>query len=341
VSVCRDLLGPYKKSGNDESPMHTELAAGNRSELLNDAGIIWGESPAVQSVNRMVMDLSCTNIPFLLAGESGTGKEVYARAIHRLSGGEAPQFKKLSCAGWEPQLFLQEIHKFGELEKETGGIWTLFLDEIDGMSPECQRLFLPFVADGGAESGGKLQARLISTTSCDLEKEVEAGRFRRELYFRLNGACLRLPSLRERLEDISALIAHFLSRHAEELKKKAPELNQETMELLLSYHWPGNIRELENVARKMVALGETGLAIADLRVARMIPSPGAESSGRLSSLKVAAKAASRQTERELILQALERTKWNRKRAARELQISYKSLLYKLKQIETLDTKIEK
>jgi two-component system response regulator AtoC len=125
------------------------------------------------------------------------------------------------------------------------------------------------------------------------------------------------------------------------LKKTAPELNQETMELLLSYHWPGNIRELDNVARKMVALGETTLAIADLSVARIIPPQGAPSSERLSSLKVAAKAASRQTERELILQALERTKWNRKRAARELQISYKSLLYKLKQIETLGTRSEK
>src|SRR5271167_627333 len=136
--------------------MHTELTTGSRSELLNDPGIIWGESPAVQSVNRMVVDLASTNIPFLLAGESGTGKEVYARAIHRLSGGEASQFRKLSCAGLTPQLLLEEIHKVGNREKEAGEVCTLFLDEIDGMSQECQRLFLPFVANGGIGSGGDL-----------------------------------------------------------------------------------------------------------------------------------------------------------------------------------------
>ena len=311
------------------------------SELLVDTGIVWGESAAVHSLNRMVMDLACTNIPFLLVGESGTGKEVYARAIHRLSGGEATEFRKISCAGMNPQHLLQETGKNGPCEKEPRKVCTLFLDEIEGLNQECQRLLLPLVADGETESAeGGLHARLISATTCDLEKEVEAGRFRRELYFRLNGACLRLPPLRERSEDIPALAEHFLNRHAEDSKKKAPELNRETMELLLSYPWPGNIRELENVARKMVALGETSLAVVDLRVARLIPPPRTTTGG-LSSLKVAARAASRETERELILQALQRTKWNRKQAARELQISYKSLLYKLKQIETLGTKSEK
>jgi two-component system, NtrC family, response regulator AtoC len=310
-------------------------------ELLNDSSIVWGESAAVQSVNRIVTELAGTNIPFLLVGESGTGKDVYARAIHRLCGGEGSRFRKISCNGLHPTHLQQEIQELKKLATESDKLCSLFLDEIDGLSPECQRFFSPFVAGGAAGSGLGLGSLLISATTCDLELEVEAGRFRRELYFRLNGASLRLPPLRERLEDLPALALHFLSRHAKELKKPAPELNQETMELLLSYHWPGNIRELENVARKMVALGETALAVSDLRVARLVPPRGATSSGRLSSLKVAAKAASRQTERELILQALERTKWNRKRAARELQISYKSLLYKLKQIETLGTKSDK
>lgn len=330
------IIGIYRRPR-----MHTELTTSGRLELLNDASIVWGESAAVQSVNHVVTELANTNIPFLIVGESGSGKEVYARAIHRVCGGEASRFRKISCNGLDPAHFQQEIHKLKKLAAESGKICTLLLDEIDGMSHECQRFFLPFVADGGAGNELGLESRLISSTSCDLEAEVGAGRFRRELYFRLNGACLRLPPLRERKQDLPALVFHFLGRHAEELKKKAPELNPETMEVLLSYHWPGNIRELENVARKMVALGETALAIADLRVTRMVPSQGATGSGRLSSLKVAAKAASRQTERELILQALQRTKWNRKRAARELQISYKSLLYKLKQIETLGAKSEK
>jgi two-component system response regulator AtoC len=337
------LVYPAKASPEDNGNiyMQIELTSTGRFELLNDNEIIWGESPAVQSLNRMVAELAGTNIPFLLTGESGTGKEVYARAIHRCSGGEASYFRKVSCAGLAPPHLQQEIQKLKDIEKESGKLCTLFLDEIDGMSKECQWLFLPSVANGGQGGEQGLQARLISSTTCDLEQAVESGRFRRELYFRLNGACLRLPPLRERLEDLPALAAYFLSRHAEELKKTPPELNRETMEVLLSYHWPGNIRELENIARKMVALGETTLAIADLRLPRTVPTPGETSSGRLSSLKVAARAASRQTERELILQALERTKWNRKRAARELQISYKSLLYKLKQIETLGTKSEK
>jgi two-component system response regulator AtoC len=319
--------------------MQIELPAHSRSDLLDP--IVWGESAAVQSLNHMVTELAGTQIPVLLAGESGTGKEVYARAIHRLAGGDASRFRKISCSGLTPLHLQEEIRQIKDLGGEPGRFCTLFLDEIDGMSQECQWLFLPYLADGKTENDVRSDARLISSTTCNLEKEVEAGRFRRELYFRLNGACLRLPPLRERLEDLSALAVYFLNRHAEELKRKAPELNQETMEVLLSYHWPGNIRELENVARKMVALGETTLAIADLRVVRIIPPQGGTSSGRLSSLKVAAKAASRQTERQLILQALEQTKWNRKRAARELQISYKSLLYKLKQIETLGPKREK
>lgn len=321
--------------------MPIELPTQSRAEAVSEISMVWGEAAAVLPLNHVAMELAGTQIPVLLAGESGTGKEVYARAIHRLAGGDTSRFRKVSCTGLDPAHLRREIQKVRSFEGESKKPCTLFLDEIDALNQECQRLFLPHLSDVEPGSGSGSEARLISSTTCDLEKEVAASRFRRELYFRLNGACLRLPPLRERLEDLPALMLHFLSRHAEEMKRKPPELNRETMEVLLSYHWPGNIRELENVARKMVALGETTLAIADLRVAQVNPPQGATSSERFSSLKVAAKAASRQTERELILQALERTKWNRKRAAQELQISYKSLLYKLKQIETMGTKSDK
>jgi two-component system, NtrC family, response regulator AtoC len=317
--------------------MPLDLTTSVKPELLHLPGLVWGDSPAVQSLNRMVIELSGTDIPLLLAGESGTGKDVYAQAIHRLA--ERDSFRKIICDGLDPAQLQLEIQRVYEQQKSTHLGCTLFLDEIDGLSPECQRLFLSFVASPG--STDEVKVRLVSSTTCEMEKEIEAGRFRRDLYFRLNGACLRLPPLRERLGDLSLLAHYFLKRHAAELKRTPPELNAETLEVLLSYHWPGNIRELENVARKMVALGETSLAISDLRVPRVLPHQGEHSSARLSSLKVAARAASRQTERELILRALERTKWNRKRAARELQISYKSLLYKLKQIEALGTKSEK
>jgi two-component system, NtrC family, response regulator AtoC len=299
--------------------------------------LVWGGAAAIRALNSMVPELARTTIPILLVGESGTGKEVYARALHRLAGGEAGQLRRISCPSMDARHFLHEMRAALAKSSEGKKIRSLFLDEIEELNPECQRHLLTLVGDLGMPTESQdAGARLISATTSDLEKEVEAGRFRRELYFRINGACLKLPPLRDRIEDIPAFAEYFLNRHAESLKKKAPALNQETLEVLVSYHWPGNVRELENVARKMVALGDAALAVSDLRVARMIRPPGMNA-GKFSSLKVAARAASRQTERELILQALQRTKWNRKRAARELQISYKSLLYKLKQIEALGT----
>ena len=296
--------------------------------------LVWGGAASIRALNGMVAELAHTSIPIQLVGESGTGKEVYAKALHRLAGGDARQFRKISCPGMNARHFLQEM-KTGWSKVEDKRLATVLLDEIEELNSECQRQLLTMAGDHGIleqqEEGGGV--RLISATTMDLEKEVQAGKFRRELYFRINGACLRLPPLRNRIEDIPAFTEYFLSRHAERLKKKAPALNQETLEVLVSYHWPGNIRELENVARKVVALGDAELAVSDLRAARMIR-PAGMNAAKFSSLKVAARAASRQTERELILQALERTRWNRKRAARELQISYKSLLYKLKQIET-------
>ena len=308
--------------------------------LTDDPSFLRGSSPAIQALNAMAEQFARTTIPILLVGESGTGKEVYAVAIHQLSGGVSAGFKRISCSAIEPGQFIRALSDFSQHSIDSPTL-TVLLDEIEELSPECQKLLLNCVRNGELRAEERMApARVISATTHELEQEVAEGRFRRELYFRLNGACLRLPPLRERAEDIPAFVDYFLARHSEELKKNAPPLNKETIELLLSYHWPGNIRELENVARKMVALSDTGLAVSDLRVARMSPAAGSEP-GRGSSLKVAARAASRQTERELILQALQRTKWNRKRAARDLQISYKSLLYKLKQIETLGSTRDK
>lgn len=322
-----------------EENMPTETSA-PPAETHMDFRFVLGGSTAIRPVNTLMTELAPTATPFLLVGESGTGKDAYARAIHQRASGKPTQFKKVVCADLTPQLFLHELQRKQEFEPDERKPWTLFLDEVEMLTPECQRLLLTYLSgDGTANREGSLSARLISATTCDLGKEVEERRFRRELFFRVNGACLQLPPLRERAEDIVVLAKHFLARHAEDLKKRAPVLNQETTELLLTYHWPGNIRELENATRKMVALGDATLALNDLRAARMARSNRA-GQGNVSSLKMAARAASRQTERELILRALHRTKWNRKRAAQELQISYKSLLYKLKQIETPGEKSE-
>ena len=160
--------------------------------------------------------------------------------------------------------------------------------------------------------------------------EVKAGRLREDLYYRISGVCLRLPPLRQRKEDILRLVEHFLLKYGEEFRRPVPKLSADMERLFLDYSWPGNLRELESAARVLVALGDEHLAMGGLRA--LLRQPPDTGNGNRLSLKAAAKAASHQAERELILKVLTRTRWNRRRAAAELQISYKALLYKLKQI---------
>ncbi|HET8925014.1 MAG TPA: sigma 54-interacting transcriptional regulator [Candidatus Acidoferrum sp.] len=308
---------------------------GHGLEQPVDDGIVYGQSAIMQSMNAMIVEIAKTDIPILLVGESGTGKEIYARLIHRVSGFEEARVRKVCCAALDAERLLKQLREgfLSESGEGKAGTGTVFLDGVHELDAGCQRALLSLLPDGGPKGRKvKLSSRLVSTTSCNLEKEIEAGRFRRELYFRINGVTLRLPPLRERREDIPALLEYFLAKHSAELKKSSPELSSQAREQLASYDWPGNIRELENVAKKIVAVGDSMLALSDMRANRTT-APMTVDSGRVSSLKVAARAASRRAERELILKALEQTHWNRKRAARELQISYKSLLYKIKQIE--------
>ena len=187
--------------------------------------------------------------------------------------------------------------------------------------------------------GDILGARIISITSRNLDEEMRAGRFRAELYYRVNGVCLRLPPLRDRREDIPILVEFFLNKHAAQLGRPRPSLSPRTLRTLLEHSWPGNIRELENVVKKIVALGDEQLGIAELVSAPVQP-PAEVPETPAYSLKAAARAASRGAEREMILKVLSHTRWNRKRAAQELQISYKSLLYKLKQIGVQDSEAD-
>ena len=186
-------------------------------------------------------------------------------------------------------------------------------------------------SDAAAEHHDR-SPRLISSTSRNLEEEMRAGRFRNELYYRIDGASLRIPPLRQRREDIPVLVHFFLAKHSALLGRSQPGVNARVMNLLQEYSWPGNIRELENAVKKIVVLGDPQIAVADLVTAAEYEPRPAPPILRGSPLKAAARAASHQAERQLILEALTRTRWNRKRAAQELQISYKSLLYKLKQI---------
>jgi two-component system response regulator AtoC len=203
---------------------------------------------------------------------------------------------------------------------------------VSELDPACQPKLSFALPDGdNGHSGMRLGARLICATSRNLEEEMRAGRFREELYFRINGVCLRLPPLRQRREDIPILFEHFASRYARQFGREVPVVGAGAMEVLLQHPWPGNVRELENVARTTAALGDIRLALAELG-APVREMPATNGGAEAVSLKEASRAASRLAERELILKTLTRTRWNRKRAAQELQISYKALLYKLKQI---------
>jgi two-component system, NtrC family, response regulator AtoC len=158
---------------------------------------------------------------------------------------------------------------------------------------------------------------------------VRAGNLREDLYYRISGVCLRLPPLRQRREDIPILTEYFLRKYEREFQRTVPVLSEETYRLFQEYSWPGNVRELENAAKAIVALGDERVAMGGLRAMLLRPDHGGD--GRVS-LKQAARAASREAEKEIILRALTRTRWNRRRAAQDLQISYKALLYKLKQM---------
>ena len=298
-------------------------------------GFVYGVAPAMLNLNAMAAEIAQTDIPVLILGESGTGKDAYARLIHRLSHRGDTHLCKINCSAIDPGDLLAQVHEaMGRfLHQEVSG--SIYLDNIQELDVACQRVLLSLLPDGeNSLSTDVLCTRFISSTTRNLESEVEAGLFRRELYFRLNGACLRLPPMRDRGEDIPILIEYFLNKHSSILKKKAPAVSAKAMQTLVAYQWPGNIRELENFARKIVVFGDVQMALNDLQTAWIASHESMEiASG--ASLKVAARAASKRAERELIMQALERTRWNRKRAAQDLQISYKSLLYKIKQIGAL------
>jgi two-component system response regulator AtoC len=292
-------------------------------------------SPAMRVVEQMIAHVASTDFPLLLVGESGAGKEAVALYIHRRSRRCNEPFTKIVCGALSPEFFLTLRR---DLEKDNGrnGIstGTLFLDEITELAPACQASLLHALPDGEVIPRGQaLSARMISATGRtpqELDETLQRGGLRKDLFYRLNGVCLPLPPLRERKEDIPALVRFFLRKNSLLLGRPQPSLSARALQILQEYAWPGNIRELENTVKRIVAVGNDSAAL-DLG-SRVTATQYTNGDTERLSLKQAARAASRQAEKELMLKVLARTHWNRKRAAQQLQISYKALLYKLRQL---------
>ena len=322
------------------SPLDPQTAESDGGSLgrLNHF-YVWGVSPAMQALRRTVADTAATDIPVLVLGEGGAGKEILALQIHRLSDRREEPFVKTRCRGFAPGRLPSQLQSPANGSGAPGVFrGTVFLDDLCELEPAGQRQLLDLLAEGDALPGEySLNARVISSARRGLEDDLRSGKFEEELYFRLNGICVRVPPLRERREDLPELADFFLTKYASLFERSRPVLSPELLARLGAYSWPGNIRQLENTMKRIVATGDSEAALAEL----VDISPEALKTGASSgsSLKAAARAASRQAERELISRALTRTHWNRKKAAGELQISYKALLYKLKQLGLEDADV--
>src|SRR3954470_24174773 len=261
-----------------------------------------GQSPAIRQIYAVVEKVANTPSTVLITGESGTGKELIARALHENSSRQAGPFIKINCAAipktlMESELFGYEKGAFtgavgakpGRFELAHGG--TLFLDEIGEIPVEMQVKLLRVLQESEFERVGgirtiKVDVRLVTATNRDLHAEVAAGAFREDLYYRLNVVPIHLPPLRERREDIPLLVGHFIAKFNERLKKQITGIDAEAVERLTGYHWPGNIRELENVIERTMLFGEgPEIAVSDLppEIAGLMPLPPADEAARAAA----------------------------------------------------------
>jgi two-component system, NtrC family, response regulator AtoC len=289
------------------------------------ADFVAGVSPSMRSVEAVIREVAQSEAPVLLLAERGAGKKATARRVHGLSRHGGQPFRVVSCA-------TLEFSKVSDSDGQAAlaGAGTVFLEEIADLNADCQAWLLRALTCENDEGRSQTLARLICGSARDLEVEVKAGNLREDLYYQISGVCLRLPPLRQRREDIPVLMEYFLQKYGRDFDRAMPALSGETNRLFQDYSWPGNVRELESAARAIVALGDETVAMGGLRAILMRPDAGGN--GSRVSLKQAARTASREAEKEIILRVLTRTRWNRRRAAEELQISYKALLYKLKQM---------
>jgi len=288
-----------------------------------------------------------TTVPVLLQGENGTGKDIFVRLLHARSNRSRYPLVKVACPAIphtliESELFGYEKGAFtGAYATKRGRVelahlGTLFLDEVGSLDISAQAKLLQLLQDGtftrvGAQEPRKVNTRLICAANENLRQQTEDGSFRLDFFYRINAVTIELPSLRQRAVDIPALIDYFLDLHSKAFRLNPKPLSREIVRLMQQYNWPGNIRQLENMVRSYVLIGNEEALVADLTPsapASLIPEIDLANP---ISLKEITKAATQNLEQQIILKVLIANRWSRQKTAKWLNISYRSLLYKLQE----------
>jgi len=316
------------------------------AESRDRLGDLLGRSESMHEVFRTIRRVAASRATVLIRGESGTGKELAARAIHQLGPRQAGPFVAVNCAGIPDALIESELfghergaftdareRRIGRFEAASGG--TLFLDEIGELAAPVQAKLLRALQERridrlGGQAPVEIDVRVVAATHRDLEKDVEAGRFRADLFYRINVVVLELPPLRERREDVRPLALHFLERARAEAGRGPTRIAPRALAALERFPWPGNVRELANAIERAVALSDRDvLELADLP-------PGVARAGRVEELRegvrsgeIGIETAAADFEREVVVETLERYGWNQTRAAEQLRITRRALKLKM------------
>jgi two-component system response regulator AtoC len=337
-----------------EAPAQDEPILRSDSEIvdLGNGHSFVCASPAMKQIYNQAQVIAKFDIPVLMLGQSGTGKEVVSVLIHHLSPRAKYRFLKVNCAAvpadlLESELFGHEAGAFTGATKAKPGLFelcekgTILLDEIGEMPPALQAKLLHFLQDHrfsrlGGRNSIQADVRILAATNINVEEALATKALREDLYYRLSGFTMRIPSLRDRKQEIPLLLNHFMKQSSVQFSSPERPFSQNLLQACLAYSWPGNLRQLENFVRRYLVLGDEELAISELdRTQKAEGELGqmVHASRDLSGLKSLARSVKKQAEATAIAHALEQTNWHRQKAAILLKISYKALLYKIKQYD--------
>jgi len=350
IKIVLERLIKQRQLQEENVKLKEELAVSQRERFHN----IVGKSRQMQKIYNLIEAITNTRATVLIHGDSGTGKHLIAHAIHKYNEQERGKpFVEVSCGALTETLLESELFghvkgaftgsikdRVGRFELADGG--TIFLDEIDAFSPVLQVKLLRVLQEGEFERVGdtkmlKVDVRVIVATNQNLQELIEQGKFRKDLFYRLNIISIEAPRLRERKEDIPLLIEDFIKKHTKHLSKKVDSIAQEALAILMNHDWPGNIRELENVIERAIILTK-GPQICPEDLPEFLSSPQASETAAADANHLKLKDALKSPEKELIVKALEVTAWNRNDTAKTLGINRTTLYKKMQKYGLLKSR---